>query len=353
MLMGAMLHNRGLLETIDPADRPRWGPEWSERSADGLTYRLLGGYECMSSRIHVDPTLRPFNLGASLIHEMDHLFRDKASPAYDPAKRDALFSAPLISFLNANKRWKGMAAADETFASVLASLYQRLLSAIPARFGDPGAYQVPADLLFFRKDGNMEALLSALGLETPEAFLARALAQDFRNPPPGSVWQLVRREWDAIWGQVKGTFFQPPPAAGDPSFEILDAPGFTTSLLWQSTYLRRMPWEFYDERAREWKPFSLDETQASSARTRALLEPQLYIPFAIHAKVAAPSAMCQAYQEAVARGELEGYLGARLRVLPGEGGVKPGGVVKPGEGGVKPGEGGVKPTLRPCLRDAV
>ncbi|MBX9769013.1 MAG: hypothetical protein K2X47_17190 [Bdellovibrionales bacterium] len=72
------------------------------------THQIYGAYMCRQRKILVDPTLPPINLGASVIHELDHLLRDAKSPLLDVDKLlrdwityDEVMASALAAFLQA------------------------------------------------------------------------------------------------------------------------------------------------------------------------------------------------------------------------------------------------------------
>jgi len=64
-------------EYLTDTVRGALGPDWLKKTDDGLEYTTLGAYDCSSSKIYIDPHLRPFDLLTTLFHEVDHFLRDK------------------------------------------------------------------------------------------------------------------------------------------------------------------------------------------------------------------------------------------------------------------------------------
>lgn len=61
---------------LSPLEAGRWG--------DALGEKIYGAYQCEESRVYFDATLRPYDLGAVLAHELDHFVRDKTFYWDDP-----------------------------------------------------------------------------------------------------------------------------------------------------------------------------------------------------------------------------------------------------------------------------
>jgi len=75
------LYSSSHLALLTPEERLRRGISWQSRDRQG-NYLIFAEYRCsdqdaVKAMIYFDPNLPPFDLAAALIHEMDHLFRDK------------------------------------------------------------------------------------------------------------------------------------------------------------------------------------------------------------------------------------------------------------------------------------
>ena len=79
--LSALLAEQKRYRILGPSDREAWGGIWNEKiSLDGHeVYRVMGAYDCKTSLIWLDPSLRPFDFGAVALHEISHLMRDKFS----------------------------------------------------------------------------------------------------------------------------------------------------------------------------------------------------------------------------------------------------------------------------------
>jgi hypothetical protein len=76
-LKAALLNNIGKVEILTARAREAYGGIWNKKVTGKDIYKVLGGYDCLSSKIYIDVSLAPYDLGATFIHEFDHLERDK------------------------------------------------------------------------------------------------------------------------------------------------------------------------------------------------------------------------------------------------------------------------------------
>ena len=87
----ALLVKNSVIEILDQKQRFALGGLWTKRfrSKTQNSYLAIGGYDCNATRIYIDPSMAPMDLGSILIHELDHLFRDKLLTPGPSAKTGA------------------------------------------------------------------------------------------------------------------------------------------------------------------------------------------------------------------------------------------------------------------------
>ena len=90
-----------------------------------LSQPILGAYQCESSKIYVSLNQRPYDTGATVIREMDHLFRDKFIPL-GVLKKQFPPNANGISSVS-QVDWRTYTLIDETLASSAATFAQRVI----------------------------------------------------------------------------------------------------------------------------------------------------------------------------------------------------------------------------------
>ena len=109
-LLLAFLYNHGYLEILTPGKRCNAGGLWNrkkepENETLDSDFIMYGAYICQNSVISIDPFQAPFDLAASLLHELDHLFRDKYSELYqsgnseDDSLKKSFFDLGLDEYL--------------------------------------------------------------------------------------------------------------------------------------------------------------------------------------------------------------------------------------------------------------
>lgn len=88
------MNRRNKLIPLTKSIRENFGPAWlqeisrselEKKSPDDRAskYRIQGGYDCRDSKIYYEPFQRPYDAASTVLHELDHLFRDKFSTSND------------------------------------------------------------------------------------------------------------------------------------------------------------------------------------------------------------------------------------------------------------------------------
>jgi hypothetical protein len=87
---------------------------------NSLSSSVLGAYDCSQGSIYLDPFQAPFNLGASFLHEMSHLFRDKfdaRSPIGAKDLRYSLVNDEAVAALHAGFAQRNLTRNYEEFVA--------------------------------------------------------------------------------------------------------------------------------------------------------------------------------------------------------------------------------------------
>ena len=281
--LAAELMDLGKFRFLTKSLRGKLAGKWLDQIPGTDDYSTIGGYDCATSTIYVDPYLRPFDLFATVLHEMDHFLRDKflePKPSnWLPAK---FFSGPESS---QEMNWSLYNLADEAYATMDSGARQMGLQSNrkAKEFGadwfvpfseTKGAYRVNGDLTFISSNGpvyrSQKILETQIGSGLPRMLLsgqAVTLAQDDKK----KAGELIANRQE-IWDDIINAYFP------DKSPVI---PGGSASV-------------FFDG-----FEFGLSSIVAYDlARNQKVNE-----------AVAAPSRMCRAYLDSIGRGEVDHYIG--------------------------------------------
>jgi hypothetical protein len=338
VLIVAKLIHDGQVEFLTSSERKLLGAAW-------LSPEIFGSYDCGSRVISIDPSLRPFDLGAAFQHELDHLTRDQ------------YFGSDLITkYYSHTGRaedidWEAFLTADESLASVEAAVTQRFQAVdgpsggvwtVHPAFGIfgsnhqvlQGLYEASGDFTFRNSHGPMEKVFQAGDNNNPVLDLTHQLG-DMNHDP--SMFM-------GIFDVVHGVYFSE--TALDQ-----DAKSFLKPYLpIQIASLERFQWNGPDL-------FSVN--LFSELRTTVqndAVEPVSLIYINIKNLVNSlrnESSACSLYDDAIDAGRVKGYRGLEFGTKnvddssPGERGSRPGERgSRPGERGSRPGERGSRPGER-------
>lgn len=131
-LLFAALINRGKAAILTPSDREALGGIWARTTKKG-TPTVLGAYDCGSSMVSLDILQRPLDEGATIIHELDHLMRDKllAPDEYPEFSDDPEYESHGGYGISGRARgmignvpWQDFVLMDESYAVAYAALLQ-------------------------------------------------------------------------------------------------------------------------------------------------------------------------------------------------------------------------------------
>jgi hypothetical protein len=409
MLGAALLNHKNsegsdIVEFLTPLRRTQESSQvWNQKTQGGSDFLVSAGYDCAERKILIDPYLPPLNLGATFVHELDHMFRDRvqvgetasnqiyvellaaraALDAYSSGQTVAAVVDPLDAHLSLKL------AMDETLASAVSAYYQRHMEWfhddkksiaiwLTGRTNHPLPFVLVDDLTLFRNDRkgpineiwnlysqvkSPEVINGEINLG-PAGFLTITFLRGdpFFQPIDKSLVPMpeVHEIYQTIYrGYFNGASMSAADLAlldpsnqdsnRDPLTKWLKANRVDHSSDMNSTAPIRPDVDWIKVVASK----DYDTGGFLSANPVARISLNLEVLFRGMDSVFSQlfdsdtlSPYCSQYLEGLKNGELNSYVGNSLSsgFKPGETGVKPGETgVKPGETGVKPGETGVKP----------
>jgi hypothetical protein len=181
------LSTSGRVKIINPEWRQAQSCLWKALSHDQKSYKVSGAFDCKAQNILLDPFLRPLNMGAVFIHEIDHMFRDAA---FDLTK----FDGQLNDFL----------LMDETLALARSAYLQLHLRSTRGLFR---AFVVDPkdDLSLYKRGGPFESIYELMKKEggvTMARFFKDSLlpaGKDLKDP--------YRSLTESVYRTVHSTYF--------------------------------------------------------------------------------------------------------------------------------------------------
>jgi len=155
MILEHLLENNIFVYLTDEM-RVALGEAWQEKIPNSSEYTSLGAYDCATSKIYIDPHLRPFDLLTTIYHEVDHLLRDKMQ-AEIPAK----LLKPGSTKANPQVDWElfNLAEEAEAISTSTAPFLSALSQARPVGWTNSvftrmaPVYRIRQDFTMFSKDG--------------------------------------------------------------------------------------------------------------------------------------------------------------------------------------------------------
>jgi len=293
----AFLANEGVIQPL-PASYKK---QYAQFGA-----HIFGAYDCTQTKIYIDYSKRPFDLGASILHEISHLFRDKF--------------VTEIPIAHSIQSWLLL---DETLASVTAGAVQwdstngytpdQILGTGDFRLFDPsGNLNGIFYHIFINKDPGMPTAL----FNGTDSILPHLLGQSFLHAEAhNELGSEIQTEIQNIYQIVSQGYFGHALAKGwgsalQPQTNSLNYDPLTTKV---STYSAGLA------------PFSATLSELSQ-------------------KLKSASPACLQFKQAIKNGELTDYISVKA-TKPGNEGVKT------GNEGVKTGDEDAKPSIniKPCL----
>ena len=359
--------------TVDRRSGKDMGSVWLKTTTpESKDYLVAAGYDCLSRHVLIDPYRAPLDLGATFVHEIDHLFRDRVNLPGEPEKDGTLSGRIALEI-----------ALDESLASIVSAYYGRGLRRFRSTEFRPLAWELfrhvsyplpfrlsgdntgfrdskdsPINRIWSLFDRGVSAELMSVGVPpSPALFLSKIFLRGDRDSEllTRDLPQAPLAEIDDIYQTISRGYFGGL-SLSDAELGLLDPSLHGRSddplALWLVRY-RILPdqdvtglrsanpdawvWELPADRY-----YPRLTTDGSPARIVFDLETyfagldsalsQLYTP-------KDPSPYCEDYLRGLQDGELKAYIGSELSSG-----------MKSGETGVKGGETGVKGALvRPCL----
>jgi hypothetical protein len=361
-------------------------------------HSTLGTFECTSESFSVTVLSNPLNLGATVIHEFQHLLGDKLSylNVRLPADGDDPIGIPhgMALWQLKHENFRQFLVLDESLASLRAAWMQKKFHTI--EWKTPQSPENIKDLTLFRKDGYLEKLLGFLNSKQNRSEGIRNLSEglgDFNDVASlhlgGSNNRSVVAFRRQFLSEVFKIYFQNTPTEtelklldpqllGDSLLNNSVGPGeqvFLQSLFtfgldapipsqWGHTALSKQEFRqrYSDPRSHVfWIQYKMAAADGS-------LYPPMLIEFrqvlAMLASLTAPlfereSVICTELQKVVSspNNSIASYLGIKKSQMgepvPDGSATNPGDEgVRPGDEGVRPGDEGVRPgdsAVRPCL----
>jgi hypothetical protein len=156
VIIGIFLANQGVFKALTPDLRKQMAKEpkslWTATLASG-DYQLSGVYSCQDADVFISSNLLPYNMAGSLLHEMDHLYRDKIG------------YAQMQTWVNGQKDVRAFIVTDEIMAAIYGAYEQ-------VAFQKSGISVAPTvdDFNLFSPKGSLMTLIGALGLPPPFDF---------------------------------------------------------------------------------------------------------------------------------------------------------------------------------------
>ncbi|HEX4925282.1 MAG TPA: hypothetical protein VFV50_14405, partial [Bdellovibrionales bacterium] len=133
--LAIVMYNHGLIRFVTRKQRAH---QCSLFFAQPGKQKILGGYDCVSAAMTVDPIQSPYDAAATLVHEMSHFYFDKG-----------YFLEPL-------KDGKAMTLLDESMAALLAGYVQRDFMMGRSSVDEPS--KISSDLNFYTRAGVLDSM---------------------------------------------------------------------------------------------------------------------------------------------------------------------------------------------------
>jgi len=330
----AYLAREGKLKALSQRHRSSLGGLWQQKTSKDERYLLLGAHDCWTSTIYYDPYMSPKDAGASLVHELTHLLRDK-------------FTSPSDLGLGI----KQYILTDEALATMQAALNQSfIMNAIDRDYHGP-QHRLQYDFTLFDRRGHMMSLtkdwMNTAGWQRNLLgdFLAFSLKDQKGFNHIQAILDLVAK------GYFGGERIETAPLAKELRSK-------------DSSFLDPLMASIAEESSRPF--FNADSFQPQELREAFTPKSLVFVEkirdgiSSLRMRLTEPSTACSSFVQSFEHGELGNYLGQRIKnpgtkqgSHPSDNDMKPGNEgTKPGNEGVKPRNEGTKPEIpiKPCLR---
>jgi len=341
---------------------------------------IIGIYQCSETQILLDPNLRPFDLAATFLHELTHLFFDKKVGS---DILDAEFTE------NGKIDWHAFLLEDEAIAISYTAYLERYMSKDARKHMELQSdqlfdinlnlwpYQIEGDLNLFSRHGPISKVVNFTGFvdaESMEAILFGCLNclldDQFGSNNPYAIHTNVdpaTRRIDLglykfrpiLINRINQPYFSGLPVEQD-EFNILTRHRqelFPLLEFLRHHWFRVLPTEVvkrfqqtgYSFSYSGKVPYFVNGQEVNSISIQGM--DSLLSDLEDFLKTSAGSSpVCDRYRKAVKNGELSEYLGTQLDEEDGT--PQPGGAGVRGSGPVQPGGAGVRGSLKtakPCV----
>jgi hypothetical protein len=284
----ATLVRAGRVEFLTPGKRQQLHGQWSDK--ENGQYLAIGAYDCASSKIFVDPELRPMDLALTLTHELDHLARDKFY---------GLENLEVLKGKNNGKvDWDLYNLADEASAILIGAGQQFQLQTFykPAGFHP---YLIDGDFNFVKKSGLLYHLDPGLWPNGDRKNFMPLNGFDRAN----LILQVGSDRFEKLGGKIKSRR-----ELRNNFFNIIAENYFGNSQPFPS-------WDYdtiFDFPTDHWK--GLEELLASYPLSFGSWQAQNQLTDEVRATLTAPSASCQLYIDSLASHGVSHYLGSQFPI---------------------------------------
>lgn len=317
------------------------------KGRDKKFHRILGSYHCKSVTVRIDPVQSPLDLGATMIHELSHLFADR-------------FDVDETGFRDSPQLLPEKLLVEETQAALLAGYVQR--SFFSERLSPQLRDEPLGDLSFFERGGALDRLaqksreevksiLYGPSLYAPNLIGRKALCMEYDSDDGNvrpEIREFTRRLLDKIYRPYFGESFdsaklrrlegQRRDSDFNCALPYLDAHYLPYIEWWSSAqdhvlkYVASSKYHFFTG----W-------LWAYVSGTWKHLDVILDAEPALGTK--GPSQTCLTFSKKVRQQKLRGYLGEKTpSQQPGTDGTRPGtDGMRPGVDGMRPGTDGMRP----------
>jgi len=180
--------------------RKKQGGRWMTTDENN-NFSLMGAYDCESSTIYIDPYLRPLDLAVTLYHELDHMVRDKLTPA-------------LEGYLEKNGSidWNLYNFTDELSAIGYSAGLQLDLQDVPKTYFSSSPFEVSNDFTVFSKQGPFQTFVnselehhqSSINAQSPSQLIANLIDHPITFPKEAeNTSKIFSTVWQSYFSNIQ------------------------------------------------------------------------------------------------------------------------------------------------------